>query len=249
MTDAASPPEAETPDDLPDAEGGETVRRRERVVKVGGSLFRDPQLAARLLAWLQAQEAAETLPVDTLLVTGGGELADKVREFDQRFGLRDHQAHWLAIEAMRMLANILTHALSAAGCSHVGLCSSGRLTRTQDTLPRPTSIDPARNILPVGARRRISVLDPFAFMVEDLHSPERLPPTWDVTSDTIAARAALRLGACELVLLKSRAAECDDWEHLARTGFVDPAFPGEASRLQSNGISIRIEVLPELPPN
>ena len=51
---------------------------------------------------------------------------------------------------------------------------------------------------------RIPVLAPRRFLDEvDARSPDPLPPSWDVTSDTIAARLAVRLGAAELVLLKS----------------------------------------------
>ena len=55
-----------------------------------------------------------------------------------------------------------------------------------------------------GSRGRIPVLAPRRFLDEiDASSPDPLPHSWDVTTDSIAARVAVHLGAAELVLLKS----------------------------------------------
>ena len=57
---------------------------------------------------------------------------------------------------------------------------------------------------------------------------EDLPPSWDVTSDSLAAWLARRLAAERLVLVKS----CPlpegkmDMAELSRKGIVDVAFPG-----------------------
>jgi aspartokinase-like uncharacterized kinase len=59
-----------------------------------------------------------------------------------------------------------------------------------------------------------------------------LPPSWDVTSDSIAARVAHLLRARELVLLKSAPLPPRvDRDEAARLGLVDPAFPEISSRL------------------
>jgi hypothetical protein len=55
-----------------------------------------------------------------------------------------------------------------------------------------------------------------------------------VTSDSIAARLAVRLGAQELLLLKSAPLPPGaDRAEAARLGLVDPAFPAVARPLRS----------------
>ena len=66
------------------------------VVKLGGGLAGDERA---LRAWC-AQIAACGARHPLLVVPGGGAFADAVRAHDQRFGLRDETAHWMAILAM-----------------------------------------------------------------------------------------------------------------------------------------------------
>ena len=68
------------------------------VVKVGGGLAREAGGAA--LRALCAQIAAAGARHPLLVVPGGAEFADAVREHDRRFGLRPRTAHWMAILAM-----------------------------------------------------------------------------------------------------------------------------------------------------
>ena len=77
------------------------------------------------------------------------------------------------------------------------------------------------------------VLAPRRFLEEsDPASPDPLPPSWDVTSDAIAARVAVHLGAAELLLLKSTPLPTGtDRRAAARLGLVDPCFPDAARRL------------------
>ena len=73
---------------------------------------------------------------------------------------------------------------------------------------------------------RLNVLDAFAFAVEDESRPGALPHSWAVTSDSIAARAAVVFGASRLVLLKSiDLPPGTPWEVAAANGWVDPHFP------------------------
>jgi aspartokinase-like uncharacterized kinase len=73
-------------------------------------------------------------------------------------------------------------------------------------------------------RGRLTLFDPWSFLraVEPRLPGTRLPESWDVTSDAIAARLAIVLGADELVLLKSvLPAPTAHVKHLAATGYVD----------------------------
>lgn len=70
------------------------------------------------------------------------------------------------------------------------------------------------------------VLDCLAFAIEDESRPGALPHAWDVTSDSIAARAALVHRAVRLVLLKSvDVPHGTTWEEAAARGWVDAHFP------------------------
>ena len=79
------------------------------VVKVGGSLYDLADLQSRLRAWL-AERAGERV----LLVPGGGATADAVREFDNRHGLGEEKAHWLALRALALNASFLLGLLPEA---------------------------------------------------------------------------------------------------------------------------------------
>ncbi len=71
------------------------------VVKLGGSLYDHPRLRVGLNAWL------ETIPSPVLLVPGGGEIADGVRAFDTIHGLGEEAAHWAALRALTVAADLV----------------------------------------------------------------------------------------------------------------------------------------------
>ena len=71
----------------------------------------------------------------------------------------------------------------------------------------------------------VAILDPYRFAVADEARPGRLPHCWDVTSDSMSARAALVFDAEELVLLKSTNLGGKKWSDASVTGIVDPYFP------------------------
>src|SRR5688572_14807390 len=79
------------------------------VVKVGGSLFDLPNLAARLGAWL-----AELGTPQVILVPGGGATADVMRDFDRLHQLGEEKAHWLALRSLTLNAHFLTELLAGS---------------------------------------------------------------------------------------------------------------------------------------
>ncbi|MBA4063774.1 MAG: uridylate kinase [Isosphaera sp.] len=91
--------------------------------------------------------------------------------------------------------------------------------------------------LPFGSR--LNVLDCFAFAAEDEGRPGALPHTWDVTTDSIAARVAVVNRADRLVLLKSVDVPPGVlWDQAADRGWVDRHFPTVAA-----GLACPVEVV------
>jgi 5-(aminomethyl)-3-furanmethanol phosphate kinase len=164
-------------------------------VKVGGSLFDLPDLAARLRAWLARLSTGRVL-----LVPGGGPTADIVRALDRLHALGEEAAHWLAVRALTLNAYFLQNLLPEAA-----------VVRQPHDPPR--------------AGAALAVLDPHPFLREDEGRPGCLPHRWEVTSDALAARAAVVAGARRLVLLKSvTVPEGMGWDEAGRRGLVDGWF-------------------------
>jgi dihydroneopterin aldolase len=167
------------------------------VVKVGGSLYDLPDLGNRLRAWLDAQAEYRLL-----IVPGGGEMAEAVRGFHRVHGLDEERAHWLALRALGLNAHFMAWLVGRG----VVVEELSGCQRAWEAEQRP-------------------VLDMHAFARADEKRPGRLPYSWRVTSDALAARAAVVLAASRLVLLKSAAIPPGmDWHEAGRHGYVDPAF-------------------------
>jgi aspartokinase-like uncharacterized kinase len=179
------------------------------VVKVGGSLFDRPDLGPRLRRWL-----ADNAPREVILVPGGGALADVVRTLDRTHGLGEEKAHWLALRTMAVNAELLAA-----------------------LLPGACVIDGPDLAELLWEQGRWPVLDAFAFCEADEADAGRLPHTWAVTSDSVAARVAVAAGADELVLLKSAPPPPTDVAAWAEAGYVDDWLPsalaGTAVRLRA----------------
>jgi aspartokinase-like uncharacterized kinase len=134
-----------------------------------------------------------------LLVPGGGRMADVVRELDATHALGEEQSHWLALRAMTVQAYILAALVPGMDVVDEPFVNSG-----------------------------LAVLDAWAFAVADEKRPRSLPHSWEITSDSLAARVAWVADVDELVLLKSQdkpGTEGKTWEEAANRGFVDPVFP------------------------
>jgi 5-(aminomethyl)-3-furanmethanol phosphate kinase len=150
-----------------------------------------------------------------VLVPGGGASADVVRAWDRAQGLGEERAHWLALQALTLNAHFLAGLLATRVIEGLG---------------------------DVDGPARLIVLDPGAFARADEGRLGALPHTWDVTSDSIAARVALVFGAARLCLLKSVSLPPDiSWAEAARRGLVDKHFPNVlgAAALDVNFVNLR----------
>ncbi len=176
------------------------------VVKVGGSLLDWPPLGLRLGSYLRGRQDERLV-----VIVGGGRAADLVRDLDAAHGLGDARAHHLALRALDLTA----HALTA-------LVSGLRVVERTEALTD------------VWQSGRIPVLAPRLLLDDDdREAPDPLDRSWDVTTDSIAARVAVRLGAAELALLKSASLPPgSDRQEAAQRGLVDPAFPEVAKPLE-----------------
>lgn len=194
------------------------IDRQIRVVKVGGSLLELPDLAERLRRWLGLQP-----PMSNALLIGGGQMANAVRELDRLHRLGEESAHWLAVRAMQLNAQLAGALLPEA------------------SWPRSAVelVEDAAELVEDAAT--LSIVDPWRLLCDEdaRQSPRPLPASWQVTSDSIAARLAHLCGARELVLLKSALPDSDTLSAAAAAGYVDGFFQQAAMGLRLRCVNLR----------
>ncbi|MGQ0656990.1 MAG: amino acid kinase family protein [Chromatiales bacterium] len=154
--------------------------------------------APELAYWLES--IAEHGAGRVVIVPGGGLFADQVRAAQRHWGFADAEAHHMALLAMEQYARLL-------------IAIQPRLVAA--------AIEP--EIHDALARGQVPVWFPARMIANE----ESIEPGWDVTSDSLAAWLAARLGAANLGLVKSIAPT--PGSHLASglsaKGVVDRRFP------------------------
>ncbi len=139
-------------------------------VKIGGSLSKNPDALRMLCQRLSL--LAEEHPL--VVVPGGADFADCVRELDKRFSLSASVAHRMAILGMDQYGLLLAELMP-------NCVVTDSLIETR-----------------VAANGDLVMFLPSKFMFMD----NGLPNSWDVTSDSIAAYIAGKTWAERLVLIK-----------------------------------------------
>ena len=155
-------------------------------------------LATHLKDWLCALAGCGGRVV---IVPGGGPFADVVRQTQPVIGFDDRAAHRMALLAMEQFATAI--------CS---LEPTFVLATSRHAIEAAIRLD--RTAVWLAARMALAAAD--------------LPASWDLTSDSLAAWLAHRLGARFLVLVKHAGpflGECLEATKLAAQGVVDPLFP------------------------
>jgi dihydroneopterin aldolase len=152
--------------------------------------------SVHLRAWIEAIAACAGRVV---IVPGGGPFADTVRSAQLRMGFDDRAAHDMAILAMEQYGRAL-------------VSLDRRLSPADSTEAIRRELNAGR--VPVWMPARMTRL------------ANDIAPSWDLTSDSLAAWLAGTIGARRLFLVKhvafhSRAVGGDD---LAATGVVDQAL-------------------------
>ncbi len=149
--------------------------------------------AAEMGDWISAL-AGSNLPL--VIVPGGGPFADQVRQAQGHLGFSDRAAHAMAILAMDQFG-------------HVILDREERLVSARSLDDVQCALQGGRN--PVWLPSSATIPEP------------GIPASWDVTSDSIAAWLAGRIGAEALLLIKQTAAipEAADIDGLTAAGVID----------------------------
>jgi hypothetical protein len=140
------------------------------IVKVGGSLALEPEKLRILCVKLTELSHRRRLVV----LPGGGEFADVVRNLDNRFHLSAQVSHRMAI----------------LGMDQYGLLLS-------DLLPGSRLVDNLEQVQEILNLGELPVFLPSAF----LFSKDALEKSWDVTSDSIAIYLAGQLGLHKVILV------------------------------------------------
>jgi aspartokinase-like uncharacterized kinase len=109
-----------------------------------------------------------------VVIPGGGRFADTVRKLDKKFGLTPILSHRMAILAMNQYGLLLSHFI-----------------RDSETTE---SIETAKEI---SKRGKVSILLPYKLLLHE----DPFSPSWDVTSDSITAYFAVKLGENKVILL------------------------------------------------
>lgn len=152
--------------------------------------------AQTVRGWLAALERGRG---QAIVVPGGGAFADAVREQQERLHFSDRAAHRMAILAMEQYAIALADA-----CAEMAACATA--SEMRDAL--------ARGSIPVWLPAVMALADP------------DIPESWEMTSDSLAAWLARKIGAERLILVKSTEAPSPlDPAALAEAGLVDRLFP------------------------
>jgi dihydroneopterin aldolase len=153
--------------------------------------------SSALKSWIDSVAACAGRVV---VVPGGGPFAETVRAAQPKMGFDDRAAHDMALLAMEQY-----------GCALASLGAGWRLAASEAAI---------RDVLREGG---VPVWSPTP-MLRDAND---VPWSWDVTSDSLAAWLAGRIGAKRVLLVKQlepppgrlRAAD------LVADGIIDPAFP------------------------
>ena len=132
--------------------------------------------SVELSAWLASIESLAT-NTNIIIVPGGGEFADKVRETQALCKFDDQYAHRMALLAMSQYGYLLA-----------GINPRLQIVEDIDALPLNLSMKMPLLWLPTT-------------LIQD---DSEIPSSWDFTSDSIALWLAIKLAAHRLILVKSK---------------------------------------------
>lgn len=165
----------------------------QEVIKVGGSLLAEPGAMGRVADWIVATRQEG---VARLLVAGGGPVVEGLRTIDAANPLPTEASHWAAVRMMDANTRLLA-----------------------DWLP---GVELAESLTGPGRGDVACVVHDWLRGEEPRRSGERLTVGWQTTSDAIAARLAMVLGARLTLLKHTIEPTCGSPAAAAESGIVDP---------------------------
>lgn len=164
------------------------------VVKLGGSLQCRSNLRALCVSLDRSLRG-----MSSIVIPGGGLLADGVRNLDKLHSLDPGTAHGMALLAV----------------DQYGLMIGS-------FLPRGITVKSEEEAAAACQGGALPVLLPSSLVMKE----NPLPESWDVTSDSIACWAARRFGAKSIKILKDDLPKgAMTAEEFAEQGWLDKAFP------------------------
>ena len=141
----------------------------------------------------------------SVVLFGGGPSVDELRQQTSHGSVDNVDAHWQAIDLM-------SHSAECQSKCWPGIVLVRSIAELSETMTSPVALDIAHDLRMDGG--------------------STLPIGWEVTSDSIAAWLAHRIGASDLVLVKSvGGSEVILIEDAVAHGWVDDYFPRAASTL------------------
>lgn len=181
------------------------MKKRPVVIKVGGSLLTLKALIRELDEFLDQVGTHQVV-----LLTGGGLAVKSLRHLKGKARLPEEQTHWQCIRLM----SDLTRSLS-------------------EQLPNSVAVKSWDEVEAAWKSDRYPCFMVESFLRSDEEKKDRLPHSWDVSSDSIAAHLAARhktdlilLKACELPTRQVKA------ETLVKKGIVDAWFPQAVKKVR-----------------
>ena len=196
-----------------------TEPRLIRVIKLGGSIFGNRESRAwdqRFVDWYSSLRQDSPTGMTDLLIVGGGNSVNQLRQLAKKAKLSEYVAHWIAIGFMSVNARLAADRLGIA-IQCVMPCSGD------------PPVQAATGVLSEESQfKHLFVFDPSLLLQSNQIA---LETSWRITSDSIAAAVARRYNADELILLKSAIPPTEDLRELARQGYIDEMFPQIAASL------------------
>lgn len=176
------------------------------VFKLGGSLLKLDRLSERLCAVLELRAGQRRL-----VCTGGGAIADVVRDWSRIHRLRDETAHWLAVSSLDLNRQLLQELLGWKSAN-----SRSAAYAIWDAGCPPVALEMTKFLTD-----------------EEATTTDRVPHDWNVTSDSLAAWTVAHWPADELVMVKSVPVPLGlSAEEASRNELVDAYFPHIAGKLR-----------------
>ena len=144
-----------------------------------------------------------------ILVPGGGPIADSIRQLDETFRLDSATSHELGVRTLALTARLISELSS-----------------------RFSHLESHREVNDIWECRQFPIISPIDCILRD----SKLPASWDVTSDSIAAWIASQHPRSQLILFKSTDLPSGiSFADAAVAGLVDRHFPNLAPHVSQIG--------------